>query len=107
MNLGKMEKILKTKISLAKDGKDSKDKDKSGKDGKVPRTKIILVAMALMMGKENDGTGGNGYMSAKDGGPRKATLTPDEQNDSKRNGTKKDREKVKPQTFPSPTREKE
>ena len=69
----------KEKDKSGKDGKDSKDKSESGKDGKDSKDKDKSGSDGSDDGEENNGTGGNGYLPAKDGGYRKPTLTPDEQ----------------------------
>ena len=76
---GKDGKDSKDKNETGKDGKDSKDKDKSGKDGKDSEDKDKSGSDGSDDGEENNGTGGNGYIPSNDGGPRKPTLTPDEQ----------------------------
>ena len=76
---GKDGKDSKDKDKSGKDGKDSKDKSESGKDGKDSNDKDKSGSDGSDNGEENNGTGGNGYIPAKDGGSRKPTLTPDEQ----------------------------
>ncbi|HRG75063.1 MAG TPA: hypothetical protein PLX69_10935, partial [Leptospiraceae bacterium] len=72
-------KDSKDKDKSGKDGKDSKDKNESGKDGKESMDKDKSGSDGSDDGEEKNGTGGNGYMPSNDGGPRKPTLTPDEQ----------------------------